>query len=67
MAKDALQSAGFSCRANSVVLVGAAHDLGSTAIIGAHLGLLFWETRYVSLQLAAPGLRPHTPIPTGEE
>jgi hypothetical protein len=46
MAKDALQSAGFSCRANSVVLVGAAHDLGSTAIIGAHLGLSGVEILY---------------------
>lgn len=40
--------------------------LGFT-LVGAHLVLLAWETRYVSLQLAAPGLRPHTPIPTGEE
>jgi hypothetical protein len=38
-AEDALQSAGLSCKANSVVLVGAAHELGSAAIIGAHLGL----------------------------
>jgi len=40
--------------------------LGLT-IVGAHLGLLFWETRYISLQLGAPGLRPSARIPTGEE
>ena len=40
--------------------------LGFT-IVGAHLGLLFWETRYISLQLAAPGLRPRGPFMTGEE
>ncbi|MGO9245328.1 MAG: hypothetical protein ACLPT4_05635 [Verrucomicrobiia bacterium] len=45
-AKDALQSAGFSCKANSVVLVGASHALGSTAIIGAHLGLSGIEILY---------------------
>jgi len=31
--------------------------LGLT-IIFAHLGLLFWELRYVSLSLAFPGLKP---------
>jgi hypothetical protein len=40
--------------------------LGFT-LVGAHLVLLFWETRYISLQLAAPGLRPRGIIPTGEE
>ena len=40
--------------------------LGFT-LVGAHLVLLFWETKYVSLQLAAPGIRPRTPIPTGED
>ena len=40
--------------------------LGFT-LVGAHLVLLFWETKYVSLQLAAPGLRPRGTIPTGEE
>jgi hypothetical protein len=40
--------------------------LGFT-LVGAHLVLLFWETRYISLQLAAPGLRPRGTIPTGEE
>ena len=40
--------------------------LGFT-LVGAHLVLLLWETRYISLQLAAPGLRPRGTIPTGEE
>ena len=40
--------------------------LGFT-LVGAHLGLLFWETRYIGLQLAAPGLRPRGLVPTGEE
>ncbi|NDA97082.1 MAG: hypothetical protein EBY08_04260 [Actinobacteria bacterium] len=31
--------------------------LGITIIV-AHLGLLFWEMRYVSLSLAYPGLKP---------
>lgn len=31
--------------------------LGITLIV-AHLGLLFWEMRYVSLSLAYPGLKP---------
>jgi hypothetical protein len=46
MAKDALQSAGLSCKANSVVVVGAPHTLGSTAIMGAHLGLSGVEILY---------------------
>ncbi|MBM3683911.1 MAG: ATP synthase subunit I [Planctomycetes bacterium] len=32
-------------------------SLGITLIV-AHLGLLFWEMRYVSLSLAHPGLKP---------
>jgi hypothetical protein len=40
--------------------------LGFT-LVGAHLVLLFWEMRYVSLSLAAPGVRPQLPIPTGEK
>jgi hypothetical protein len=32
--------------------------LGLTIIL-AHLGLLFWELRYVSLSLAYPGLKPN--------
>jgi uncharacterized membrane protein YedE/YeeE len=56
-----------------IALVGLRHVswivlpwLGFT-LVGAHLVLLAWETHYVSLQLAAPGIRPRTPIPTGEE
>jgi hypothetical protein len=37
-AKDALRSVGLSCKANSVVVVGAPHELGAAAVIGAHLG-----------------------------
>ena len=40
--------------------------LGFT-LVGAHLVLLFWEMRYVSMSLAAPGLRPRGTIPTGEQ
>ena len=40
--------------------------LGFT-LVGAHLALLFWEMRYVSMSLAAPGLRPSLPVPTGEK
>jgi hypothetical protein len=36
-------------------------------LVGTHLGLLLWETKYVSMTLAAPGLRPQQPVPTGEE
>ncbi|NBO83753.1 MAG: hypothetical protein EBV14_00120 [Actinobacteria bacterium] len=34
--------------------------LGLTLIV-THLGLLFWEMRYVSASLAFPGLRPTAP------
>ena len=39
--------------------------LGTTLVV-THLGLLFWEMRYVSLSLAHPGLKPRRPtkIPT---
>jgi hypothetical protein len=30
-------------------------------IVGMHLGLLVWEMKYVSLTLAAPGLKPARP------
>lgn len=33
--------------------------MGLTLVIG-HLGLLLWETRYVSASLAFPGLKPET-------
>lgn len=34
--------------------------LGLTIVV-THLGLLFWETRYVSASLAFPGLKPRRP------
>jgi hypothetical protein len=34
--------------------------LGITILV-AYLGLLFWETRFVSASLAFPGLKPRTP------
>ena len=34
--------------------------LGIT-LVGAHIGLLTWEARHVTLSLAAPGLRPNRP------
>jgi hypothetical protein len=37
-AKNALQDAGYTCRANSVVLVGASDQVGGAALIGARLG-----------------------------
>jgi hypothetical protein len=36
-------------------------------LVGTYLGLLFWEAKYVSLTLAAPGLRPAGPGPSGEQ
>jgi len=38
-AKAALTAAGYPCRANSVVLVGAPDHVGSAATVGARLGL----------------------------
>lgn len=37
--------------------------LGSTIIV-THLGLLFWEMKYVAMSLAAPGLKPTRSQPT---
>jgi len=37
-AKRALEAAGFSCKANSVVLVGADDQVGGAAVLGARLG-----------------------------
>ena len=36
--------------------------LGLTLIV-AHLGILFWEMRYISGTLAHPGLKPSTTLP----
>ena len=40
--------------------------LGFT-MVGGQLGLLMWEAKYVSLTLAAPGLRPAGPGPSGDQ
>ena len=32
-----------------------------------HLGLLFWETRYVSVTLAYPGLKPRPQAQAGKQ
>lgn len=45
-AKEALQAAGFSCKANSVVLVGASDEVGAAARIGMHLGMAGIEILY---------------------
>jgi hypothetical protein len=37
------------------------------ALVLTHLALLFWETKHLSISLAAPGLRPHGPVISGEE
>ena len=37
------------------------------AIVGTHLGLLVWEMKYVSLTLAAPGLKPARPGSSGDQ
>jgi len=39
--------------------------LGLTIIV-THLGLLFWELRYLSLSLAFPGLKPSSSQPTDQ-
>ena len=39
--------------------------LGITLIV-THLGLLIWETRYVSASLAYPGLKPGVGVPAKE-
>jgi hypothetical protein len=45
-ARQSLQTAGFSCKANAVVLVGATDEVGSAARIGAHLGWAGIEILY---------------------
>ncbi len=40
--------------------------LGVTLVV-THLGLLFWEMRYVSLSLAHPGLKPRRPKPRSHQ
>lgn len=36
-------------------------------IVVTHVGLLFWEMKYVSLSLAAPGLKPARPVTSGDK
>jgi hypothetical protein len=38
LAKRSLETAGYSCRANSVVVVGATDQVGGAALLGARLG-----------------------------
>jgi hypothetical protein len=59
---------GYIVRLGAVLLVlWSVQDLGwvemvplGITLLATHLGLLFWETRYVSLSLAYPGLKPGT-------
>jgi hypothetical protein len=37
------------------------------ALVLSHLALLFWETKHLSITLAAPGLKPERPALSGEE
>jgi hypothetical protein len=37
------------------------------ALVLSHLALLFWETKHLSISLAAPGLKPDRPALSGEE
>src|SRR5262249_27024393 len=46
VAKDALQGIGFSCKANSIVLVGASDEVGAAARIGDYLGMAGVEILY---------------------
>jgi hypothetical protein len=46
LAKRALEAAGYSCRANSVVVVGATDRVGGAALLGARLGYAGIEILY---------------------
>jgi hypothetical protein len=52
-----------------IVLVEPYVDLVCLAIVllVTHIGLLVWETRAMSISLAAPGLRPALPVTHREE
>jgi len=52
-----------------ILLVEPSVDLACLAIVllVTHLGLLVWETRSMSISLAAPGLRPVLPATQREE
>jgi hypothetical protein len=57
---------GYVVRLGAILLaLWAVQDLGwvemvplGITLLATHLGLLFWESRYVSLSLAYPGLKP---------
>jgi hypothetical protein len=36
-------------------------DLIGLTLVATHLGLLFWELRFISASLAFPGLKPERP------
>jgi hypothetical protein len=36
-------------------------------LVGTYLVLLFWEAKFVSMSLAAPGLRPSRPVTSGDQ
>ena len=36
-------------------------------LVGTYLALLFWEAKFVSMSLAAPGLRPSRPVTSGDQ
>ncbi len=52
-----------------IVLVKPYVDLACLAIVllVTHVGLLIWESRSMSISLAAPGLRPALPVTHREE
>jgi hypothetical protein len=52
-----------------IVLVEPYVDVACLAIVllVTHIGLLTWETRSLSISLAAPGLRPALPVSQREE
>ena len=36
-------------------------------LVATHLGLLFWEMKYLSITLGAPGLKPARPGSSGDQ
>jgi hypothetical protein len=60
---------GYVVRLGAILLVlWAIQDLAwvemvplGVTLVATHVGLLFWESRYVSLSLAFPGLKPGVP------
>jgi hypothetical protein len=54
-AKRALEQAGYDCRVNSVVLVGAKDTVGAAAHIGAHLGMAGVDILYSYASSAGDG------------